>query len=89
MLVDEINNMTFHELDSVITRLGKRTKLILCGDFNQSDLKWTDEREGLYDFMKIVDQMESFHRVEFTRDDIVRSGLVKQYIIAKEDLGYV
>jgi len=89
VLVDEINNMTFHELDSVITRLGKRTKLILCGDFNQSDLKWTDEREGLYDFMKIVDQMESFHRVEFTRDDIVRSGLVKQYIIAKEDLGYV
>jgi predicted ribonuclease YlaK len=89
VLVDEINNMTFHELDSVITRLGKKTRLILCGDFAQSDLQYRDEKEGLEKFMKVIDKMESFQRVEFDRNDIVRSGLVKQYIIAKEDLGYI
>ena len=58
VLVDEINNMTFHELDSVITRLGKRTRLILCGDFRQSDLSKV-ESSGLQKFMSIVSSMES------------------------------
>ena len=89
VLVDEINNMTFHELDSVITRLGKKTKIILCGDILQSDLLNINDRTGLANFIDIVEDMESFYPIQFTRDDIVRSGLVKQYIIAKEKLGYV
>ena len=88
VLVDEINNMTFHELDSVITRLGKRTRLILCGDFRQSDLT-RSESDGLVKFMNIVNNMESFYTIEYTKEDIVRSGLVKQYIITKEEMGYV
>ena len=84
VLVDEINNLTFHELDSVITRLGSNTKMILCGDIYQSDLKFRDEQEGLGRFMSIVDKMDMFQSFEFDFEDIVRSGLVKQYLIAKD-----
>ena len=84
VLVDEINNLTFHELDSVITRLGKKTKMILCGDMYQSDLKFKDEQEGLLRFMNIINKMDMFESLEFDITDIVRSGLVKQYLITKD-----
>jgi phosphate starvation-inducible protein PhoH len=84
VLVDEINNLTFHELDSVITRLGKNTKMIMCGDMSQSDLTHSADRDGLQRFMAIIQQMNMFESVEFGMDDIVRSGLVKQYIITKD-----
>ena len=87
VIVDEVNNMTLHELDSIITRLGKNCRIIFCGDFRQSDLPKEIERRGLIDFMKILENMRSFSHVEFTHDDIVRSGLVKQYIITKDKLG--
>lgn len=88
IIVDEVNNMTFHELDSVITRMGHNCKLLLCGDFRQSDLNKQSDRDGLLHFMKIIDKMGCFDRIEFSEDDIVRSGLVKEYIIAKDRLGY-
>jgi len=88
IIVDEINNMTFHELDSVITRMGHNCKLMLCGDFRQSDLTKSSDRSGLSHFMRILDKMGNFEHVEFKEDDIVRSGLVKEYIIAKDRLGY-
>lgn len=83
VFVDEINNMTFHELDSIITRVGENCKVIFSGDYRQSDLKFQDERAGLLTFLKILDRMPEFTRVEFGIDDIVRSGLVKSYIINK------
>lgn len=88
IVADEVNNMTFHELDSVITRIGHHCKLMLCGDFRQSDLIKQAERDGLVHFMKILDRMGSFDHVEFTEEDIVRSGLVKEYIIVKDRLGF-
>jgi len=87
VVIDEVNNMTFHELDSLITRLGDNCRVVFCGDFRQSDLSKRSEREGLMNFMTIVDQLTGFEHVEFTKDDIVRSKLVKQYIIAREELG--
>lgn len=86
VIVDEVNNMTFHELDSLITRMGENCRIIFCGDFRQSDLKKTEERTGLMDFMKVIDRIDGFTHVEFTKDDIVRSKLVKDYIIAREEL---
>lgn len=86
VIVDEVNNMTFHELDSLITRMGENCRIIFCGDFRQSDLKKGEERSGLMDFMKVIDRVDGFTHVEFTRDDIVRSKLVKDYIIAREEL---
>lgn len=88
VIADEINNMTFHELDSVITRIGNNCRLMLCGDFRQSDLPKQSEKQGLTSFMSILSKMGSFDYVEFEEDDIVRSGLVKEYIIAKDKLGY-
>ena len=85
ILVDECKNLNFHELDSIITRCGESTKIIFCGDFNQSDFK-TDEKQGLLMFMKILKEISSFSFFEFTHDDIVRSGLVKDYIIQKEKI---
>ena len=85
ILVDECQNLNFHELDSIITRCGESTKIIFCGDFNQSDFK-TDEKQGLLMFMKILKEISSFSFFEFTHDDIVRSGLVKDYIIQKEKI---
>ena len=88
IIVDEVENMTFHEIDSVITRVGKNCKIVFCGDFRQSDLQRNEERNGLIRFMDIVDKLRNFGYIEFTQDDIVRSGLVRDYIIAKTNLGY-
>lgn len=87
VLIDEVSNMTFHEIDSLITRLGDNCRVILCGDFKQSDLTKHKEREGLRQFMQIVDRLSDFAHLEFTEHDIVRSPLVREYIIAREDLG--
>lgn len=86
VVVDEIGNMTLHELDSVITRIGKNCRVIFSGDFRQSDLTREQEKNGLKDFIRILDRMKSFNYIEFDENDIVRSGLVKEYIIAKDRL---
>ena len=87
VLVDEMQNLNFHELDSIITRLGVNTKIIFAGDAAQTDLLKTNERNGILDFMKIIQGMDEFEMVEFGIQDIVRSGLVKSYLINKLNLG--
>ncbi len=87
VIVDEINNMTFHELDSVITRIGKNCRVIFCGDFRQSDLSREQERNGLKEFIKVIDRLSDFDYIDFLEADIVRSKLVKEYIIARQKLG--
>ena len=88
VIVDEFQNLNFHELDSIITRVGENTKICFCGDATQSDLQKTNERNGIIDFMRILRAMPSFDLIEFGVDDIVRSGLVKEYIIAKMEAGF-
>ena len=84
VLVDEMQNLNFHELDSIITRIGENSKILFCGDATQTDLTRTNEKNGILDFMKIIRAMEyDFSSVEFGTDDIVRSGLVKNYIVTK------
>lgn len=87
ILVDEMQNLNFHELDSVITRVGKNCRVIFCGDYKQSDFKKEDEREGILKFLRIIDHMNDFTTVTFGWQDIVRSGLVRDYIMTKEMLG--
>jgi predicted ribonuclease YlaK len=87
IIVDEFQNMNFHELDSIITRVGENSKIIFCGDATQSDLTKTNERNGISDFMNILRKMPSFDIIEFGIEDIVRSGLVKEYLIAKIESG--
>lgn len=87
IIVDEFQNLNFHELDSIITRVGENSKIIFCGDATQSDLIKTNERNGISDFMTILKKMPSFDIIEFGIDDIVRSGLVKEYIVAKMESG--
>ena len=87
VIVDEFQNLNFHELDSIITRVGENTRIIFCGDATQSDLVKTNDRNGIVDFMSILRKMNSFDIIEFGIDDIVRSGLVKEYLIAKNELG--
>jgi predicted ribonuclease YlaK len=86
IIVDEFQNLNFHELDSIITRVGEDSKIMFCGDATQSDLVKTNERNGIIDFMRILRAMPSFDIIEFGPEDIVRSGLVKEYIIAKMEL---
>ena len=88
IIVDEFQNLNFHELDSIITRAGEHTKICFCGDASQTDLQKTNERNGIVDFMKILRVMPSFDVIEFGLEDIVRSGLCKEYLIAKHELGY-
>ena len=88
VIVDEFQNLNFHELDSIITRVGENTRICFCGDATQSDLIKTNERNGIIDFMRILRSMPSFDVIEFGLDDIVRSGLVKEYIVAKLDAGF-
>ena len=88
IIVDEFSNLNFHELDSIITRVGENSKIMFCGDATQSDLIRTNERNGIVDFMKILRQMPSFDIIEFGIEDIVRSGICKEYLVAKNELGF-
>ena len=87
IIVDECQNLNFHELDSIMTRVGQDSKIVFCGDINQSDLVRTNERNGVLDFQRILQGMEEFSEIEFGINDIVRSGLVKSYLISKMTLG--
>ena len=83
IIVDEFQNLNFHELDSIITRVGQDSKIMFCGDATQTDLVKTNDRNGVIDFMNILRAMPSIDIMEFTIEDIVRSGFVKEYLIAK------
>jgi len=87
VIVDESQNLNFHELDSIITRVGEDTKIMFCGDVAQTDLVRTNEKNGILDFQRIITRMPEFDLIEFGLDDIVRSGLVKSYITSKIELG--
>lgn len=87
IIIDEMQNMTAAELNSVITRIGKNCRVIFCGDIAQTDLlNPRKEKTGLGDFIKIIHEMDSFTFIEFEEKDIVRSGLVKDYIITRTKL---
>ena len=88
LLVDECQNLNFHELDSIVTRVGDNTKIIFSGDHVQTDLTKVHEKNGIIDFMKIIEVMpDDFAMIGFEIGDIVRSGLVRNYIISKMNLG--
>ena len=87
VIIDECQNLNFHELDSIMTRCGQDTKIMFCGDARQSDLQKAQERTGILDFQSILENMKEFSMVEYGIEDIVRSGLVKSYLISKMNLG--
>ncbi len=86
VIVDEYQNLNFHELDSIMTRIGEDSKIMFCGDATQSDLVKQNERNGVVDFMRILRLMPSVELIEFGVEDIVRSGLCKEYILSKLEL---
>ena len=88
IIVDECQNLNFHELDTIITRVGQNSKISFAGDFFQTDLTKSAEKNGLQDLVRILDNMPSFNVTDFTIGDIVRSGFVKEYLIEKTKLGF-
>ncbi len=87
IIVDECQNLNFHELDTIITRVGQDSKIMFCGDFGQTDLTKMNERNGLMNFLQILQEMKEFNCTEFDIGDIVRSGFVRNYLINKTKLG--
>ena len=87
IIVDESQNLNFHELDSIMTRVGENCKIMFCGDVAQTDLVKTNDKNGILDFQKIISRMPEFDLVEFGVNDIVRSGIVKSYLISKIEIG--
>ena len=87
VIVDEMQNLNFHELDSVITRIGQNCRVIFSGDYHQSDFKDALERDGIQRFLRIVERLKNFSVITFGWDDIVRSGFLRDYIMTKEMLG--
>ena len=88
IIIDEMQNLNFHELDSIITRVGENSRIVFCGDAMQSDLIKDRERNGIHDFMRILERMpDDFEMVEMGINDICRSGLVRNYLIAKNHVG--
>jgi len=87
IIVDECQNLNFHELDTIITRVGQNSRIIFCGDFQQTDLSKTSERNGIYDFQRILFEMGEFENIEFDLGDIVRSGFLRNYLVNKIKLG--
>ena len=86
VIVDEYQKLNFHEVDSIMTRIGEDSKIMFCGDATQTDLIKQNERNGIHDFMRILRLMPSVDVIEFGIEDIVRSGLCKEYILAKMEL---
>lgn len=84
VIIDEAQNCNYHELCSIITRLGENTKLIISGDHHQSDFRSTGDKKGISDFITILESMRSFDHIEFGWEDIVRSGLVRDFLMTKE-----
>jgi phosphate starvation-inducible protein PhoH len=84
VLVDEAQNCNYHELCSIITRIGNNCKFVMCGDYYQSDFTRNNDKDGINDFLDILDNMNHFEVVEFIWKDIVRSGLVRDFIMTKE-----
>jgi len=87
IIVDEAQNCSSHESFSVISRCGEDTKIMFSGDIEQSDLTRASEKTGIIDFIRVIEAMPSFEKLEFGIDDIVRSSLVKEFVIAKKSLG--
>ena len=87
IMVDEMQNLNFHELDTVATRVGNNCRIIMCGDYYQSDFVDKYEKNGILQFMRIVEEMAKFEITEFNWKDIVRSDFVREYIMTKEMLG--
>lgn len=87
IVVDEMQNLNFHELDSIMTRVGENCRIIFAGDYLQSDFKSEGERDGLMKFLNIIERMKHFSVIQFGWDDIVRSGIVRDYIMTKEMMG--
>ena len=88
IIVDEFSNLNFHELDSIVTRVGQDSRIIFSGDYTQSDLVKSQERTGVLDFMKITQAMDKFTCTEFGINDIVRSGFIRDYLICKHEMGF-
>ena len=89
IIVDECQSMTYHELDTIITRVGESSKIVFCGDTKQDDLEISRNKadvSGLAEFLRVLNRIDAFDTITFTPEDIVRSGLVKEYIMAKEEL---
>lgn len=84
ILVDEMQNLTYHELDSIITRVGRNTRIVFSGDYYQSDLNKETDKNGILDFLNITEVMNNFTTIEFGWADIVRSDFVRDYIMTKE-----
>lgn len=87
IIVDEMQNLNFHELDSVITRIGQNCRVIFSGDYYQSDFREGYERDGIQRFLRIVERLKNFSVITFGWDDIVRSDFLRDYIMTKEMLG--
>lgn len=86
VVVDEFQNCNFHELDSIITRIGKGSRVIFSGDYYQSDFTNRKEKEGIGEFLKIIESLKHFTKIEFTWKDCVRSGMVRDYLMTKEKM---
>jgi phosphate starvation-inducible protein PhoH and related proteins len=88
ILVDEAQNCSFHELDSIITRMGEDSRIIFCGDQAQSDFYRDTDKKGFPQFSQILQELDEFSTINFTQEDIVRSGLVRHYLLQKEKIQY-
>lgn len=87
LIFDEFQSATFHEIDTVLTRVGENCRFIFCGDFNQNDLSIKREKSGFQEIMQILNRINTVEEIKFTIDDVVRSGFVRSYLMEKEKLG--
>lgn len=84
VIIDEIQNMTFQEIDTIMTRIGDNCRVLLCGDFKQSDHIKTNDKNDVGRFLNVLKKVRGMDFIEFNVGDIVRSGFVRQWILACE-----
>lgn len=84
IIIDECQNLSDHEIHTVMTRVGEGCRVIFCGDFTQKD--YTREGSGMNNLLKVASEMKSFEIVKFNKEDVVRSGFVREYILTRTEL---
>ena len=87
IILDEAQNCQYEELRTIMTRVGNDSKIVFCGDTKQDDLRNSRNMRdvsGLYKFVDVIKEIDDFSLINFTIDDIVRSGIVREFIIAEE-----
>jgi phosphate starvation-inducible PhoH-like protein len=83
LIIDEAASLTAHEINSILTRVGDNCRILFCGDYRQSDLVKSSDKQGFVNALDRLKKIEEVGFIEFQVEDIIRSSFVKNWIMSE------